>query len=384
MMFMAVPHILAAMLLSAADTTTAAAKIDGHGATLSAGPVKLNLGGRLHLDGAVFDPSSGLSSTSDVKVRRARLELSGTVSRQLRFRADREFAGRSKGWRNLWVEVDPSRNTALRSGNFLVPFSQERLESSNSSAFVERSLAAALSPGYGLGGAAFANGRRWTFAAGWFGRPLGKKSSSTERGQGFVGRGTIVPWKSGRRFVQLGIAAEKRTFNVADRIRFSADPGSTLAPTIISTGSYAGLDSLFALNAQAAISLGSFLIQAEEFKVRLETDSGTNHFDGQTLQARWMPGGERYGYAADTAVFTGPDLKHGKTAVELAVRYSRLDLTSGHIEAGVASELSAGANWYLSRNIRTMIDYTYVRNDRPAGRADVTNHVLAARLQFAL
>lgn len=376
-------HLFAAFLLPVSFTATAATKIDDHGLTMRAGPLEVNVGGRLHLDGALFDRPDHSSRGSATKVRRARIELSGKVGERLKFRVDREFAGRSRGWRNLWVEVEPSRHVAVRAGNFVAPFSEERLESSNSSAFLERSLAGALTPSYGLGGAVFASGRKWTLAAGWFSDPLGNRTSSADRGRGAVARGTLVPWKSGRRFVQLGVAAEKRTFGPRDRIRFSADPGSALAPTAISSGALGRLDSLLSFNGQAAISLGSVLIQGEDFNVRVNRRSGTNNFNGQMLQARWLPGGEHYGYSADTAVFTGPELKRGKTAIELAARYSRLDLNSGRVKAGVANELSAGVNWYLSRNVRTMLDYTYVKNSRPAGRNDVTDRVVAARLQVA-
>lgn len=374
--------LLAAFLTSGSVTAAAATRIDEHGLTMSAGPVELNLGGRMQLDGAMFDRSDH-SRGSAAKVRRARVELSGRVGQRFRFRLDREFAGASRGWRNVWAEVDPFRHMGVRAGNFVAPFSEERLESSNSIAFMERSIAASLSPGYGLGGAVFANGRHWTLGAGWFTKPLGKESASTERGRGVVARGTIVPWKSGRRFLQLGVAAERRSFDGEDRIRFSADPGTVLAPPAISTRSFGSLHSLFALDGQAAVSLGSVLLQGEEFKVHLDRRSETNSLNGLMLQARWLLGGEHYGYSGDTAVFTGPELKRGKSAFELAARYSGLDLRSGRIQAGVANEFSAGANWYLNRNVRTMLDYTYVKNDRPPGKADVTNHVIAARVQLA-
>ena len=81
------------------DHSSSGLTADERGITLEAGDLELNLGGRLHLDGAVFDdrtiPQTGVT---DAKVRRARLELSGKIGKAIRFRVDREFAGRSSGW----------------------------------------------------------------------------------------------------------------------------------------------------------------------------------------------------------------------------------------------------------------------------------------------
>ena len=108
-------------LLLAATSTAAWAdglKADERGLTLEQGPIELNLGGRIHVDASVFDePATGRTGVTDADFRRARLELSGKVGDVVRFRIDREFAGRSKGWRNLWAGIAPTDNVELRGGN---------------------------------------------------------------------------------------------------------------------------------------------------------------------------------------------------------------------------------------------------------------------------
>ena len=129
------------------------------GITLRTGELELILGGRLHLDAMTYDDDA--MSFTDADVRRARIELSGQFGSAIRFRLDREFAGNS-GWRNLWASVRPTKSVEIKGGHFTVPFSMEDIQSSNSTQFVERSLATALAPGFALGGGASISKSRWT------------------------------------------------------------------------------------------------------------------------------------------------------------------------------------------------------------------------------
>ena len=55
-------------------------KVDEKGITIGGGDFELNIGGRLHVDGVVFDdPATGQSNVTDVDARRARIEVSGNV-----------------------------------------------------------------------------------------------------------------------------------------------------------------------------------------------------------------------------------------------------------------------------------------------------------------
>lgn len=379
-------HCAALVLGAIAAPAHAAADVEAgeQGLTLKSGDVELNLGGRLYLDAAVFDPGNKLADGTAAKVRRARLELSGRLGEGVRFRVDREFAGRSAGWRNVWVELRAPHKVAVRGGNFVAPFSMERLESANTSAFVQRSLASALAPGYGLGGSISASGSRWSLSGGWFDDPLGNEGSSVERGRGLVARATLVPVKGHRRLIHLGAAIERRSFDHGEKIRFSADPGSALAPTLISSHAIGRLQTMLAWNGEASAALGSLLIRGEANGIHLDrTRSDTADFSGRLVQASWLVTGERYDYSPAAGLFGGPHLRRGKPAVELAMRYSRLDLDSDHIHRGIASEITTGANLYFNRNIRLMLDYSYARNHFPGAEADVDDHVGAARFQLS-
>lgn len=386
-------HTTLAIALAAAAALPAAARADDggltadeRGITLEQGPLELNLGGRIHLDAAVFDePATGRTGQTDVAFRRARLELSGKVADVVRFRVDREFAGGSKGWRNLWLGLEPVEDVQLRGGNMMVPFSAEDLQSSNTMPFAERSLASALSPGYGLGGQASASGKRWSAAAGWFTDPLDNDDGrSVERGRGLAGRATVLAVDGGKARLHLGLAGERRSLRAAEVLRLSADPGSVLAPSIMTSGALRDIRRLNGWNAEAGLSFGPLLVQAQALGLsatrRLLPDL---RLAGQTVQAAWLVTGGRHAYARSTGNFAGPDLKKGGGALELAVRYSRLDLRDGAFDRGVGRALTGGVNWYLNRNIRLLADYTDTRVRFAGAVADRSNKVGVARLQVA-
>ncbi|PKB14941.1 phosphate-selective porin OprO/OprP [Novosphingobium kunmingense] len=360
--------------------------VDDRGITLETGPIKLNIGGRIHVDAAVFDnPATGESRITDADFRRARVELSGQIGESVRFRVDREFAGNTAGWRNVWLQIEPVKNVVIRGGNFTVPFSSEDLQSSNTIPFAERSLASTLAPGFGLGGSLSAHGNRWSASAGYFTDALDSEDGRTaERGDGVAGRLTFLPVKSGGTMLHFGVAGEHRTFNATESIRFSADAGSKLAPTLMASGGIGDLDNLTAWTGEAAVSFGPVLVQGYATGVKIDRVLGSDlNFNGQTVQASWLITGGRYDYSESQGVFNGPRLRKGKGAVELAARYSRLGLTDGTIAGGDGRAITAGANWYLNRNLRVMVDYTDSHVDFPGIVPSIDNKVGVARLQVS-
>lgn len=105
-------------------------------------------------------------------------------------------------------------------------------------------------------------------------------------------------------------------------------------------------------------------------------------FSGYYVEGSWVLTGEARKYNIASAAFDAPTIAHpfdrkngGWGAVELALRYSVLDLNFDEGAAGTApaadavrggeqSIVAAGLNWYLNPAIRFMLDYQHVRVDR--------------------
>lgn len=355
--------------------------MDEQGLTFEAHDVKLTLGGRVHVDAVNYEDPQDDSSTVDF--RRARLDLSGSVGRNFRFRAERELA-HGGGWRNLWAAYRPAPPVELRAGNFNVPFSLEELQSSDRIPFLERSLVSSLSPSMGLGAAASYSGRRWTASAGYFGDALGTDpEASQSRGEGWVARVTALPISEGDRFVHVGGALERRTFDPGDTARFRAGPGAAFTPRLLSTGTLRNPDSLASLGGEAAVSMGRVLLQGQYVTTRLSRDDAPSlRLDAWYAQAGWLVVGRRYGYSARSGAPSGPQLRRNP-AVELAARYSRADFNDGAFSRGVGETVTIGANLYISPNVRLMADYIHAETHDFGRRDDESADIAAVRAQIS-
>src|SRR5690606_29604934 len=75
--------------------------VGAEGLTFQRDDFRINLGGRIHYDAAVYeDDLTEFTNRGDF--RRARLELGIQAGERLRFRFDYDWAG-SEGWRNAWA-----------------------------------------------------------------------------------------------------------------------------------------------------------------------------------------------------------------------------------------------------------------------------------------
>jgi phosphate-selective porin OprO and OprP len=121
----------------------------GEGATLKVGGFSLNLRGRVQTQGAMVFPSEGSSAlrTSSLVIRRARLALKGAATPyhldftlQLAFANQDMEADAPNVLRDFYVQWTYLRDLSIRFGQMKVPFDVQRIISSSSLQFVDRTL----------------------------------------------------------------------------------------------------------------------------------------------------------------------------------------------------------------------------------------------------
>lgn len=351
------------------------------GLTYSTDNLVLTLGGRLHLDAAQID-DTGLS-IGDEEIRRARLELSLRFFEDWRLRIDREFA-LGGGWRNVWLSYDVNRALTVRAGNFIAPFSMEDVGSSNETMFMERSLAQALAPGFGVGVAATYEGRRFAVSGGYFGDALDDEDAvQAEKGRGVAVRATWNPIERRNQVLHLGLGLERRDLDAGALRRIASGPEASLAPSVVTTGNLEDVDTTMAYNFEAAYSFGPVLVQGQYISTELARISGDVALHGYYLQAGWIVTGERHRYGDRAGVFAGPNPQSAWGAVELAVRVSSLDLSEGvSSRSGEADDYAVGANWYLRRNFRLIGNYVHSEVDAADRLRDRDVDLFEARAQI--
>ena len=355
--------------------------------------VSLRLGGRLHLDGAVFEDDES-ETDNDFEVRRARPYLEVRVGDDWRAKAEYEVTAGDHGWRNVWLGFDGLPRTHLRLGNQTLPFGLEESASSNDVVFAERSVASGLTSDFGTAFSARVSGRlfaraRGLLAAGVYMEPFGNMSYDRHRSEhvGGVGRAVLAPYVRKRRVIQLGGSIDYRDLYGDDRWRISQRPESALAPRLTHV-TLSDVDTVLGFGVEAAAEFGPLLLQGEYLRSEIQRQSDSSlddpSFYGGYAQASYVLTGERHRYARSTATFGSVKPRHRWGAVELAARASALDLNDSGVDGGRVYDYTAGLNWYLRENLRLTFDYIYVDGEQSGTRDSDDPQIFQFRFMFFL
>jgi phosphate-selective porin OprO/OprP len=359
------------------------------------GRVKLRIGGRIHHDVgwfSVHNDSEAAFATADDSVdgtefRRARLYISGELYDRYEFKAQYDFAGGDADFKDVYVGCKNLPGIGgIRLGQFKEPFGLEELTSSNDITFMERSLANAFVPsrdtGLMLHNAEL--GDRLTWAAGVFRDTDSYGDGSADGHYNFTARVTGLPcYRDKDRLVHVGLGYSHRN-PVNDEARFSERPEAHLAPRLVDTGTFEAT-SLDLLGAELAVLRGPASLQAEYIRASASVPGGPDpDFDGYYVTGSYLLFGGHRSYKASAGTFGGvaPETNvlenGGRGALELAARYSRIDLRDAGIDGGQLSDLTLGANWYLNPNARLMGNVVFAN---PDGSDDAT--IFQMRSQFS-
>jgi phosphate-selective porin OprO/OprP len=201
-------------------------------------------------------------------------------------------------------------------------------------------------------------GDRMTWAAGWFNDWLETGANFSNNANDYVGRitGLVKASADNMDYMHLGLGL-RRVGSDAGMIRLSGRPESNVADKYLDTGDFPA-DYAGELSLEAVWDRGPFTLIAEHVESRAAApDSGNPGFSGSYLMLSWRVTGESrpYNRATGTAVGITPTHRHG--AIELVVRFSRVDLKDGAIDGGVLEKTHFGVNWWASRQWKVGASY---------------------------
>jgi phosphate-selective porin OprO/OprP len=292
-------------------------------------------------------------------------------------------------------------------GHMKEPFSLEMSTSITSITFMERALpneAFAAIRNIGIRFDKPILNERVTLAAGGFWNTgsfsdtgQAKDRITEANGYNLTVRVTGLPWYAdeGERLLHLGFSYSYQVRNdadVDDRTRFVTRPESRLTHErlVNATLFTEGVD---LINPELAIVLGPFSVQGEYFHAFTDADRrGDPAFWGFYVQGSYFLTGEHRNYKKPEGVFSRVRPKHnfrplkgGWGALELAARFSYIDLNDKDIRGGRERNFTAGLNWYLTRNYRFMFNYIRATvKDRAVPQIDNGRaNIFQARFQVA-
>jgi phosphate-selective porin OprO and OprP len=361
----------------AKDAPIVSAGKEGFSLKSADGSWQLKLRGYLQFDGRSFTDDDQKPGVDTFVLRRVRPIFEGTVGRIFDFRIMPDFGQGTSVLFDAYLDARFSPKATLRAGKFKPPVGLERLQSATDILFVERGLPTNLVPNRDLGvqlQGEFAQGAL-TYSLGVFnGAPdganvdLDTNNSKDAVGRIFVrlkGLGLGVSASSGQNEgtpTATGLAGF-RSASQASFFSYRTDSPATAVGTVVGSGDRRRI------SGQAYYYVGRFGAIGEYVKssqdVTLDVSSATLDHTAWQVAASLM-------LTTDKAAFKSVSPKkpfdlaaHTVGAFELAARVGKLSVDDAAFPtfanpASSASEAQAwgvGLNWYLTRNVKFMLDY---------------------------
>lgn len=331
------------------------------------GRFEAQLGGRVHFDANVFVDDDDLGSpgeTGSSYFRRARLTLEGKLD-GWKYKFEEDFTGAgTSGIREMWLgtSVGPAN---LRIGQAKPYRGMEELTSSNEVVFMERPYATAsgLYDGRQFAQGLFLDGNAGMFTWGVAGYNLRTAAGAETEGMGGAVRFTVAPIATDRGVLHFGLTGsvdnpDSDPAGVPQAVEAGAKPAGRLTGTETIVASE---------NAQTTIGLevagkaGPFYVQAEAAQATFDDEPAEQEVLTYYVQTSVFVTGESKPYDARKGVFKSPKPNGEAGAIELKARYDSIE--NKDVANLSVSQAVVGANWYVSPNVRFMLEYIMGTND---------------------
>ena len=351
--------------------------------------VKISLGGRMQVDGALFFGEDIQPIGNGVGFRRVRLYTNVSIGKQLSGKIELDLTDGSFSLKDCFVRYNLKNGLYFRAGNFKESFGMDAMTSSGDLFFMEKAnISSAFHPEFHLGVQATWQKKQFLGAAGVHFREIGgsKEKSNAEvnnkegvdEGVSYTARGVWMPQSTDeQKGIHLGAAASYRTpktttSSSANTAKYSTRSLSAINKIkFLDTGTIADVNHDWLLGVELGAFYKAFRMQGEYNVNRTSRlqDLPTETFDGYYLQAAYLLFGGQQKYSRSRGAFSEPTLGQGWGDVELAARFDRLDLNGNLIEGGRSNGWTLGATYYANKNLKLQVNYSYINHDRYANAA---------------
>ena len=345
--------------------------------------------GRIHLDAGHIQDDA-VDHSNGAEFRRARLGMKGKVSKDFGYKAEVDFANEGVSIKEMYLNYSGVENTEFRVGNFKPGYTLEDMTSSNDITFIERaSVVDSFGTSEIIGAGAITHGDNIHAALGVFNGDPGTQSSDDEMWS-VAGRVVGTPYREGNNLVHVGASAAYRE---PDQANDSFDFDATAENRIQRADSVSSVimdgEHVTVAGVEAAAVAGPFSVQGEYLVADVENRGGQDPlYQGGYAQIAYTLTGESRPYDIKKGAFKGIKPKRPLNpstgdygAVELAARFSHLDLNDNGLNGGEMNNATFGANWYLNDYVRFMANYIIVDTDDNAVAADDDPHIMLLRSQ---
>ena len=216
-------------------------------------------------------------------------------------------------------------------------------------------------------GTAFKSRSSWAMGA--FNNWIDTGKSFNDNSYQFTGRATALPYLSAdeSNLVHLGVGL--RYSGIKNEINGKSKAEFYQAPLFVETGLFSA-EASFTYNLELFWRKGPFLVGGEYIGVNVSSSSYEDPgVWAYYIDASWVITGEMRGYRKKSGIFnpvpvSKPVNTSGWGSLELAIRLSSIDLSSGPLEGGIMNTYSIGVNWWPGPRTQVSPNYRYIVLDR--------------------
>ncbi|MBF0439587.1 MAG: hypothetical protein HQL93_10760, partial [Magnetococcales bacterium] len=375
------------------------------------GNIAYKIDGRIMLDGGFVknNKDNEKDLLSNTEIRRARLAFKTKLYQDWASEFDLEFAGAKtaaeevKGtvsgtkWtdtssyqklgvieiKDMWVAYEGFLNTTIKVGNHKPPFGMDEVTTSRWLTFMESAMIAeAFLPGRRMG-LSVAHWQDLFFASvGVIGDEpnFNPKDSTTGRAErfGWSGRAAVRPFiqDGGEKILHLGgnyMHRQLQSEEVDGVYKISVRPEAHFVDYkyLTTKSKLDNVDGITTWGLELAGKWDRFYAQAEYMKNTAERYGGKTdaEMDGWYAQVSYFLTNDSRPYNLSDAEFGAVKPNEKMGAVEIAIRYSTLDLndSGAGVMGGGSESITVGLNWYVNNNLILRTNYIHVNNDDNAG-----------------
>lgn len=350
--------------------------------------LRVDIGGRLQFDGAVYDNDNGTGFADGTNVRRARMSIDAFWGQYWSFDFTYDFSKDAlEGIRDAFVRYTGVRDLRLTAGHFKAPFGLERLTSVRDLPFMERSMSSVFTPSRNLGFEVHKHRPDRTIAAAVYETGLG--DDDTGGGFGTAARTTWAPWHSAGQILHIGTGVAHRFTETDQPVVFAKSPETEVDNLKLVDTGILQANGYTQWNLEFAGAYGPLFWQAEYIQTRLyRAANGQDlEFDGWYISGGWFISGEHTDYNHEKGTFgrikPGSNVFNGgRGAWQLGARLSGLDLNDADVRGGNQKNLTLGLSWYLSPKVRLNTEYIKVLSIQGGAFANAEPALFQTRLQI--
>lgn len=375
---------------------------------------------RINFDGGLFfdnynnslspaanDPDA-IQLSNGLHIRRLRVAFKAQVSERWYGELDIDFRDAEIDLNDVYLKYMFNDNLSFKMGHFREPFGMMTNTTSRYVTFMERPASCEFDPSRHTGFAAGYSHPRFYASAGVFSDEFleavdggtrdvrRKQRTGQESSLAFTGRLVGYPINKTDFTLSIGAGGSYRTPAITDEgaynvVRFKTyDEIRTHQKRFFDTDVISDVQKIILTNAEFAFAYKGFRIQSEYHYTIVQRGqiyddvprAGLKDaiFDGFYVEAAYFLTGEKQNFNYEEAEFTRVRPKTKKGALELAARYSTINLNAnledinnpisvglGNVVTGGSGTLySLGLTWWAKNNVRIILNGTYVDHDEYA------------------